>query len=43
LLLDVERGQASFRRVEYAVDRTQEEMREAGLPAALIARLAGGI
>jgi predicted phosphodiesterase len=42
LLLDLERRFASFRRVTYAVERTQAEMRERGLPAALAARLARG-
>ncbi len=39
LLLDLEDGRASFRRVEYDVERTQQEMREAGLPEFLAARL----
>ena len=34
---------ATFRRIEYAVERTQAEMREAGLPEALAARLAAGV
>lgn len=42
LLLDLERRHASFRRVEYPVERTQAEIREAGLPEALAARLAVG-
>lgn len=41
LLLDGDR--ASFRRVEYDVGRTQAEMREAGLPEALAARLGAGV
>lgn len=42
LLLDLERRVASFRRVDYPVERTQAEMRERGLPAALALRLARG-
>jgi diadenosine tetraphosphatase ApaH/serine/threonine PP2A family protein phosphatase len=34
---------ATFHRVEYAIDRTQAEMRERGLPEALAARLAAGV
>jgi diadenosine tetraphosphatase ApaH/serine/threonine PP2A family protein phosphatase len=43
LLLDLGAGSASFRRVEYDVGRTQEEMQERGLPDALAQRLAHGI
>jgi diadenosine tetraphosphatase ApaH/serine/threonine PP2A family protein phosphatase len=43
LLLDFEAGIASFRRVAYAVERTQEEIHERGLPDALAQRLAHGI
>jgi diadenosine tetraphosphatase ApaH/serine/threonine PP2A family protein phosphatase len=43
LLLDLEAGIASFRRVQYPVERTQEEIRERGLPDALAQRLAHGI
>jgi diadenosine tetraphosphatase ApaH/serine/threonine PP2A family protein phosphatase len=43
LLLDFDAGIASFRRVEYVVERTQEEIRERGLPDALAQRLAHGI
>jgi diadenosine tetraphosphatase ApaH/serine/threonine PP2A family protein phosphatase len=43
LLLDYETGSAVFRRVPYAVERTQEEIRERGLPDALAERLARGI
>jgi len=39
LLLDLDARRASFRRVEYDVQRTQSEMREAGLPEMLAARL----
>ena len=43
LLLDLGAGHASFRRVSYDVIRTQEEIRERGLPDALALRLAHGI
>jgi diadenosine tetraphosphatase ApaH/serine/threonine PP2A family protein phosphatase len=43
LLLDLEAQRASFRRVEYDVERTQREIREAGLPDLLAARLELGI
>ena len=43
LLLDLETQHASFRRVEYDVARTQREMREAGLPEMLAARLELGM
>jgi diadenosine tetraphosphatase ApaH/serine/threonine PP2A family protein phosphatase len=39
LLLDLDARRASFRRVEYDIERTQQEMREAGLPELLAARL----
>jgi predicted phosphodiesterase len=42
LLLDFDRMFGSFRRVAYPIERTQREMREAGLPEALAARLAIG-
>ena len=42
LLLDLDAQRATFRRVEYDVERTQREMREAGLPELLAARLALG-
>jgi diadenosine tetraphosphatase ApaH/serine/threonine PP2A family protein phosphatase len=42
LLLDLERGRAEFRRVEYEIDRTQSEMRELGLPDQLASRLRHG-
>jgi diadenosine tetraphosphatase ApaH/serine/threonine PP2A family protein phosphatase len=42
LLLDFEARFASFRRVAYPIERTQSEMRDAGLPDGLAARLAGG-
>ena len=43
LLLDLDRGTASFRRLEYDVAATQAEIRDAGLPEPLAARLAAGI
>jgi diadenosine tetraphosphatase ApaH/serine/threonine PP2A family protein phosphatase len=43
LLLDLAERRAWFRRVEYDVARTQEEIRERGLPDALAERLAHGI
>jgi diadenosine tetraphosphatase ApaH/serine/threonine PP2A family protein phosphatase len=42
LELDFERRFASFRRVAYPIERTQRELREAGLPEALAARLEQG-
>jgi predicted phosphodiesterase len=42
LLLDLGEKRASFRRVEYPVARTQEELRERGLPEALAVRLEHG-
>jgi diadenosine tetraphosphatase ApaH/serine/threonine PP2A family protein phosphatase len=42
LLLDLDARTASFRRVEYDVERTQAEIREAGLPEMLATRLATG-
>jgi predicted phosphodiesterase len=42
LLLDLDARRATFRRVEYDVERTQTEMREEGLPEMLAARLALG-
>src|SRR6478609_5792925 len=43
LLLDLDAQHASFRRVEYAVEQTQREMRDAGLPEMLAARLELGL
>jgi diadenosine tetraphosphatase ApaH/serine/threonine PP2A family protein phosphatase len=43
LLLDLDARRASFRRTEYDVDRTQREIREAGLPEMLAGRLALGL
>jgi predicted phosphodiesterase len=42
LLLDFERRFGSFRRVAYPIERTQSEMREAGLPEGLVSRLETG-
>jgi len=42
LLLDLDAGQASFRRVDYAIAETQAEIREAGLPPILGERLSSG-
>ncbi len=39
LVLDLDARRASFRRVEYDIQRTQHEIREAGLPELLAARL----
>jgi diadenosine tetraphosphatase ApaH/serine/threonine PP2A family protein phosphatase len=43
LFLDLTAGSASFRRAEYDVERTQQEIRENGLPEPLAERLAHGI
>jgi len=42
LLLDLDAQRATFRRAEYDIERTQREMREAGLPEMLVTRLALG-
>jgi diadenosine tetraphosphatase ApaH/serine/threonine PP2A family protein phosphatase len=42
LALDLDGGSATFRRTEYDVERTQREIREAGLPEVLADRLAVG-
>jgi len=42
LLLDFDRRFASFRRVPYPIQRTQAEMRKAGLPRLLVDRLGRG-
>ena len=42
LLLDLDASSARFHRVEYDVQRTQREIREAGLPETLAARLGTG-
>ncbi len=43
LELDLDARRAVFRRVPYAVERTQAEIREAGLPEPLAARLEHGV
>lgn len=43
LLLDLDGGSASFRRVQYPIAETQADMRAAGLPDALAQRLEYGI
>jgi diadenosine tetraphosphatase ApaH/serine/threonine PP2A family protein phosphatase len=43
LLLDLGNRRAHFRRIPYAVERTQHEIRERGLPEALAARLEHGL
>lgn len=42
LLLDLEANRADFRRVEYDIAQTQQEMRDAGLPEFLAQRLEFG-
>ena len=42
MLLDLQERFAEFRRVPYAIERTQAEMRERGLPQVLAARLERG-
>jgi predicted phosphodiesterase len=42
LVLDLDAGRASFRRVPYDVERTQTEMRAVGLPVLMAERLALG-
>jgi predicted phosphodiesterase len=43
LLIDDEADRAEYKRVEYPVERTQEEIRAEGLPEPLADRLASGI
>jgi predicted phosphodiesterase len=43
LVLDLDAKRALFRRVSYPIERTQEEIRERGLPEALADRLAHGM
>jgi diadenosine tetraphosphatase ApaH/serine/threonine PP2A family protein phosphatase len=43
LLLDLEAGHATFRRVEYDIATAQTEIRERGLPEVLAARLEHGV
>ncbi|MGE3271867.1 MAG: metallophosphoesterase [Chloroflexota bacterium] len=42
LAIDTDRGTARWRRIEYNIAETQQQMREAKLPGRLIERLAGG-
>jgi len=42
VLIDSDAGRAAFRRVDYDIERTQAEIRAAGLPVALADRLARG-
>jgi predicted phosphodiesterase len=42
LILDIERGQITYQRVEYAIEQTQAKMVKAGLPPRIIARLSYG-
>ena len=42
LVLEPDRGLATFRRVDYPIERTQAEIRDLGLPESLAARLARG-
>jgi len=43
LVLDLDAGRATFRRVEYRVEETQKEIRDRGLPEVLAARLEHGL
>ena len=43
LMLDTGAGRALFRRIEYPIERTQADMRSAGLPEPLAARLEHGL
>jgi predicted phosphodiesterase len=43
VMIDLEAGRATFRRVPYAIERTQAEIRERGLPETLAVRLEHGI
>ena len=43
LEIDIATGRATFRRTDYPVGRTQDEMREQGLPEGLAARLEYGL
>jgi diadenosine tetraphosphatase ApaH/serine/threonine PP2A family protein phosphatase len=43
LVIDTELGRATFRRTEYPVERTQADVRAAGLPEGLAARLEHGL
>jgi predicted phosphodiesterase len=43
MLLDLDGGRAEYRRVEYSIEKTQAEIRDAGLPEPLAERLAHGL
>ena len=43
LLIDEEAERADYRRIQYPFERTQEEIRERGLPEPLAERLAAGL
>jgi diadenosine tetraphosphatase ApaH/serine/threonine PP2A family protein phosphatase len=43
MLLDTGTGAAEWRRIEYPVERTQDRMRDEGLPVRLVNRLAHGL
>lgn len=43
LSIDIEAGRAAFRRVPYPIEQTQAEMRAAGLPEDIAARLTRGV
>ena len=43
LVLDLDARRATFRRVEYPIERTQAEIRQRGLPESLALRLEGGL
>jgi len=43
LLLDLDRGRAEFKRCDYPIERTQQEIHDAGLPEGLATRLAEGM
>ncbi|HEY7708394.1 MAG TPA: metallophosphoesterase family protein [Gaiellaceae bacterium] len=43
LSIDTDKGEARFRRIAYPLARTQDEIRERGLPDALAERLAHGV
>lgn len=43
VMLDLDAARAEFKRVEYDIERTQVEIREAGLPEQLASRLSSGI
>ena len=43
LLLDLDAGRAEFKRIDYEIERTQSEIRAAGLPEQLASRLSRGL